>query len=399
MLVGYRGVDGSCRLACPAFARALRGRLGSLDPRALDRLRTALADDVRRLRQHGVDLAGYTVAEVVADIEAACDALGLETVDLLSASYGTRLTQLYGHLHRERVGRSVMIGVNPPGCFVWEPDAIEAVLRRYADAYRRRDDRDPAVDDLVDVIRHGLGALPPRWRGVPIDPGKVRVMTFLLLFNVRSAAMVIDAYLAAARGDASGLALLSVAAAAVLPRIMLWGDLFAKGTSADFDASRNYAADLDRPDLALGAPLSLLIWGTAQGAWPATVVDEDMRQAQPSDVETLLIGGNLDMSTPPELATTELLPLLSRGHQVILRDAGHVNDLWHLQPAATERLLTSFYATGKPDSSLCHYVPLSVRPTLRLPVLARTAVSLGVGAVAAALGWGVIQHRRRILAA
>ena len=64
---------------------------------------------------------------------------------------------------------------------------------------------------------------------------------------------------------------------------------------------------------------------------------------------------------------------------------------------ATERLLTSFYATGTPDSSACHDVPLAVRPTLRLPVLARTAVGLGAGAVAAALGWGAIQLRRRML--
>ena len=52
--------------------------------------------------------------------------------------------------------------------------------------------------------------------------------------------------------------------------MMVWGDLFAKGANADLDRARDYRADLDRPELALGSPLSLLIWGSLQGIWPAT---------------------------------------------------------------------------------------------------------------------------------
>ena len=42
-------------------------------------------------------------------------------------------------------------------------------------------------------------------------------MAFVLLFQVATAAMVFDAYLAAARGDPAGLAVLSVAADRLLP--------------------------------------------------------------------------------------------------------------------------------------------------------------------------------------
>ena len=58
--------------------------------------------------------------------EAARQALDLDQVDLLSVSYGTRVAQTYARLHPQRVRRSAMLGVNPPGGFVWEPDTVEA---------------------------------------------------------------------------------------------------------------------------------------------------------------------------------------------------------------------------------------------------------------------------------
>ena len=75
MQVGYRGVDGSRRLDCPASTRALRHRHRDLlSDASIRELRAALAA-VRRLQGAGVDLAGYTLEEVVADAEAACQAL------------------------------------------------------------------------------------------------------------------------------------------------------------------------------------------------------------------------------------------------------------------------------------------------------------------------------------
>ena len=315
MQVGYRGVDGSRRLDCPAFTRALRHRHRDLlSDASIRELRAALAADVRRLQGAGVDLAGYTLEEVVADAEAACQALDLDQVDLLSVSYGTRVAQTYARLHPQRVRRSAMLGVNPPGGFVWEPDTVEAGLQRYADAYVRSVGTGlPA--DLVAIVREVNAAMPARWWGIPIDPGKVRLMAFVLLFQVATAAMVFDAYLAAARGDPAGLAVLSVAADRLLPGMMVWGDLFAKGANADLDRARDYRADLDRPELALGSPLSLLIWGSLQGIWPATP-PPDGQPGRISEVETLLVSGNLDVSTPADRTASELLPLLPRGRHV-----------------------------------------------------------------------------------
>jgi len=64
--------------------------------------------------------------------------------------------------------------------------------------------------------------------------------------------------------------------------------------------------------------------------WPARRIPEEYRQAQHCDVETLLVSGSNDFSTPAKNATRELLPVLKRGHQVILAEMGHVGDLWSM---------------------------------------------------------------------
>jgi hypothetical protein len=43
-----------------------------------------------------------------------------------------------------------------------------------------------------------------------IDPGKVKIVTFAMLFNRKTAAQAFDAWLAAENGDPSGLAVLFV---------------------------------------------------------------------------------------------------------------------------------------------------------------------------------------------
>ena len=72
-----------------------------------------------RLQADGVDLAGYSLPERVDDLEAARRALGYGRIDLLSESAGTRTAMIYAWRYPKSIHRSVMIGVNPPGNFLW----------------------------------------------------------------------------------------------------------------------------------------------------------------------------------------------------------------------------------------------------------------------------------------
>jgi len=399
VLVGFRGVDGSIVLDCPEVKRAMKG-LGDdiLSPPSLTNLGRAFRQCAARLQAAGVDLDAYTMLDVIQDLEAARAALGYGRVNLLSESYGTRIAQIYAYQHPNSIYRSAMIGVNPPGRFVWEPNTIDRQLEYYAHLCAQDPACNARTPDLAQTIRKVTHNMPRRWLFLPIDAGKVKVITFALLFSHTTAALVFDAYIAAERGDSSGLALMSLAYDFVFPSMFTWGDMAAKAASADYDPTRDYAAEMDPPGSILGAPFSKLLWSSA--AWPTASIPEEFRKVQYSAVETLLVSGSVDFSTPAEYATLELLPKLTNGRQVILAEMGHTQDLWDVQRPATIRLLTSFYDTGVADDSLFIYAPMDFHVSWGFPKFAKIALVSVLLIVAGVIkpAWFIIRRIRRRIA-
>jgi pimeloyl-ACP methyl ester carboxylesterase len=399
VVVGYRGVDGSTVLDCPEVAEAMSAGGDPLGEESLMRIGQAWNASAQRLTAQGVDLRGYTMIETIDDNESVRKAIGYDRINLLSESYGTRIAYLYGLRYPEKIHRSAMLAVNPPGHFTWDRRVIDAQLRQYAALWARDSSMSLRSSDLYASLRTVLNNMPRRWLLFPIDPGRVRVSTFGLLSHRGTAAMVFDAFVAAEHGDPSGLALMSVAYNYVLPTMGMWGDLASKAVSADFDTARDYRGDRGSSDFPLGSPMNVLSWGPlAYCRWPTGRLDEEWRQLRRSDVETLLLSGNLDFSTPAEFATRELLPCLTRGRQIILSDCGHVNDLWHVRPANTRLMLTTFYRTGIPDLSLNAYTPMDFRVSwgfTRIAAIAVSAATLLILALAALTLRIVQRHRQR----
>lgn len=387
VMVGYRGVDGSTVLECPEVAEGVKTGDDLLSERSLTKLGEAWKESARRLTESGIDLSGYNMKEVIEDFEAARKALGYERIDLLSESYGTRVAYLYGVNYPKSIHRSVMIGVNPPGHFVWNPQTVDAQLNRYSELWSKDPEMAARTPDLAKCMRDVLHNMPRRWLFFNINPGKVKAVTFTLLFNRKTAAMVFDAYVAAGHGDASGLALMSMASDFVLPKLFVWGDLISKGGSADFDSTRDYSKEMIPPDALLGSPISKLLFAPMQyGGWPVSMLPSRYRTLQRSEVQTLLLSGSMDFSTPPQFATNELLPYLPNGRQVILSEVGHVEDVWRVEPQATERMVTSFINTGVTDTSLVRYVPMDFHASWGFPRLAKVALGLVIAIIAALAG-------------
>jgi pimeloyl-ACP methyl ester carboxylesterase len=397
LLVGYRGVDGSSVLDCPEYAKATLGDGRSVTS---DESLAMMTDAVRacreRLESAGVDLTGYTMQDVVEDVEAARVALGYDRMNLLSESYGTRVAQIYAALHPESVFRSAMIGVNPPGRFVWEPQMVDSQIEQYVRLWSRDEAARARSQNLAETMKRVSHNMPRRWLFFPIDAGKVNAMAFVLFFNRNTSAIVFDAYVAADHGDPSGLALMSMAYDFFVPKSFVWGDFFAKGASADMDLTRDYTADLRDADSIIGSPISLMVWAPLSKAWTHETLPQELREVRPSEVETLLISGSVDFSTPAEYARDELLPSLKNCRQVIISEAGHVGDVWGVQPEATLRLLTTFYDTGVADDSLYQYAPMDFNVKLGFPLLAKILLGTGVMLVMALiLGANRLVMKRR----
>jgi len=220
---------------------------------------------------------------------------------------------------------------------------------------------------MYDVNRN----MPERWLFFNIDPGTVRQTTNMLFFGKQNMPMAFDAYLAAAEGDPSGLAMMNLISS-LIPFDPILGDQYSKAGTLDLDKYRGIES-VSLGDSIMGAPLSEAVW-PGVSAWPIEMISKDLREFQESDVDMLLVNGTVDFSTPPN-ALDEARPYFHKAQMVLLPEFSHVGDVSHLQPEAFERLITSYYDTGVADSSLYVYQPLSFKPKMSLTVIAKLLVA------------------------
>ncbi len=395
VMVGYRGVDGSSVLNCPEVTAALEKSADFLGKASLRTYSQAFASCAQRLERSGVDLAGYTLAEQADDIEAARVALSYQRIDLLSESAGTRLGMTYQWRYPNSVDRSVMIGVNPPGNFIYSGAEIDQGIERYSALCGQQPACRARTGNLAASMKHTAADIPSSWFSLPIKPGNALVGTFLGLTEATgsplSGPMTLDSWISAAHGDPSGLWFLSTMAGLVLPSSFVWGEFASIGMADAQPVDRYFRSGSDRGSI-IGNPLGDFLWGAGgmAHAWPANPGEKQYTSVQNSSVPTLLIGGTLDFETPAQNATKELLPHLSHGHQVILSGLGHVDDFDAYEPSASTQLLTAFYATGQVDTS--RYTPnvVSFTTSSTQTAIAKDSLATMIGFVLLAVIWLVV---------
>jgi pimeloyl-ACP methyl ester carboxylesterase len=392
VLVGYRGVDGTAYLGCPEVTKAMNSGLPLMSREGMTAQGEAYGACAERLTAEGNDLDGYTLLEVVDDVEAARHALGY--------SYGTRLALIYSWRYPDRVHHSAMIAVNPPGRFWWDGAILEQQILRYSALCAADEYCSSRTDDLAASIQTALDNIPKRWLFFKVDRDAVLFASFIGLYSTDGAASMFDVWLAAADGDYSGMALLTAAMMMMLPDDFAWGDSAAKAYSSeyDFDPEADYIAEVTPGPYLLGSPGSSMGWSSA-GVWPANKIPDEYRMVQPSSVETLMLSGTLDVSTPAQNARNQLLPMMENAHQVLLAEFAHTGDLYFLQREATRHLLTTFFATGEVDDSLYEPNTVNFEPNWGLPLIAKLVVGGGALAliVAALVIFFVVRWLRRVV--
>lgn len=407
VLVGYRGADGTSRLDCPEVVAAREHSRGFLTVASFNADAAAFKSCAQRLTREGHDLAGYSLSERVDDIDLVRRTLRYRQIDLLSESAGTRTAMIYAWRYPHSIHRSVMIGVNPPGNFLWDAKTTGAQVRRYADLCAHDKGCSSRTTDLAATVHSAYSRIPGHWWFLPIKKGNVQMGAFWGLINATSngggpiaSPLTIDTLLSIDKGDASGAWLLSVFAQLVFPRVLIWGDMAAVARSDAGYAKKLYASGRNRGSV-IGSPGTDFLWAGGQvlNAWPANPDENEYTQVRDSNVETLLIGGNLDFATPPQNAAFQLLPHLENGHQVVLSNLGHTDDFWAYQPPASTRLISTFLDHGKVDRSLYRHNAIDFEPGLTQSKIAMIllAVLLGFALITVlSLLWFASRAQRRL---
>jgi pimeloyl-ACP methyl ester carboxylesterase len=377
VLVGYRGVDGSVRLDCPEVVSALKHSTDLLGEKSFQAYGDGFRACADRLTDDGVDLAGYGLPQQVEDMEAARKAFGYEKIDLLSESAGTRTAMIYSWRHPESIHRSVMVAVNPPGHFLWDGKTTDEQLARYGALCSEDGSCSRRTDDLAASMNTDI---PDRWLFLPIKDGNVRVASFYGLVESGSEAapisapMTLDSWLSAEDGDASGFWFQSLLADLAFPESFVWGQMAAAARLDAQAATDSFSSESLKADSNLGDAATSFIWGDGRLAdsWPAAPYEGEYSTVRTSNVETLLINGELDLATPPQGAE-ELPPQLPNGREVVLPGFGHSTTFWTEQPEAGTHLVNTYLTTGEVDDSL--YEPQTVDFT---PEVTQTALAKGI---------------------
>ncbi|HET7694241.1 MAG TPA: alpha/beta fold hydrolase [Vicinamibacterales bacterium] len=109
VLVDQRGTGGSNPLECRFYGPPEHPQSYFAPFLPLDQVRAC-----REALASRADLSQYTTSASVADLEAVRDALGLDRVNLIGLSYGTRLAMEYLRRHERHVRAVVLDGPVPP---------------------------------------------------------------------------------------------------------------------------------------------------------------------------------------------------------------------------------------------------------------------------------------------
>jgi pimeloyl-ACP methyl ester carboxylesterase len=387
VLVGYRGVDGSVRLDCPEVVRSRERSRDWLSIASLESDAAAMRACAARFREEGVDLAGYTLPQRIDDIEQARRALGYGPVDVVGESFGTRVALVYSWRYPRSIHRSFVVGVNPPGLFLWDAKTADEQLRRYAALCAEDASCSKRTDDLSASVKAAFERMPGRWWLLPIKKGNVRATARLGLLHATpegggafAAPLMLDVLLSAGEGDASGAWLTSVLVQTLFPRFQVVGDQAAMGLSDAGHARRFFASPADHGSKLGSAPTEWIFGGgRLLDAWPVTADHALYDRVPDSEVETLLVGGELDFATPPQVATRKLLPHLRNGQEVVLPRLGHTEDFWAYQPRASTRLIKTYLDRGTVDTSLYTENRVDFTPSLTYGALARIVLGVMLG--------------------
>ena len=352
--VGYRGVDGTRKLKHPMFDEILKTP-DMLSRQSLKEMGFKASKAVADLKAAGINVEHYNILNVVDDIEAARAALGYEKVNLTGGSYGGAVVLTYCLRYPNRVHRAVMIEAAFPYDIAFgRPRKVDARFERLNELWKNDHKATERTPDIVQTIKNALKKLPRQWQGMPIDPSKVRIVTYLGLYERAYVNMLFDAYIAAEQGDFGSIAVMSLMYDQLMSNFENVGDLLAKTYSSVTDPHRDFISELDDPDSVIGSPMALMAWGAFQHSqWPVKPVAAEHPPTQKSRVETLIVYGSRQAG---EAFRDRHGSMFTDASSVMFDDLGHM-DVWKIIGDGMSHLIHRFVDDGVVDTSQIGTIP------------------------------------------
>ncbi|MCL1561196.1 alpha/beta hydrolase [Xanthomonas nasturtii] len=331
-LVDQRGTGGSHPLEC----RDAAGKPLDLENSSAASAEQ-LTDYARRCAEglrNDADPRYFTTSEAIGDLDAVRAALGVQTLNLIGASYGTRVAQHYAARYPQHTRTVVIDGVAPNDLVIGGEfartfeDAIalqSAQCRQQPDCAKRFPvDTATQLRQVVERLRQAPVAVEyrdPRTGAVrheQVTADTVVGLAFGFSYAPETASLlplVLDE--AAAGRYASLMALAQMSASGMsdqMNRLMQWSVLCSE------DAGR-YHAPARKDTTLLGNEVAEMFFAPCK-VWPSKPAPAAASAPFRSTLPVLLLSGQLDPVTPPRYAE-RVLQGLPNGRHVIAPGQGH----------------------------------------------------------------------------
>jgi len=320
ILVDQRGTGGSNKLQCAL------GEAEFVTDIDLDEIRQNTRECLAEL---DADPRFYTTTIAAGDIEAVRQALGLDQINLIGVSYGTRAAQVYLRNYPEHVRSMVLDSVAPPQVLLGTEHApmLDLALQRIFSRCREQKDcfdrfGDPAA--ALQKLQQQLAVTTPDLtlrmptsgdlETIPVTQDVLAVAVRLLSYASETQALLPIVLEQAELGDWQPLA------TQALMQVGNLTDLLARGMEMSVICSEDvpfYPNALDHSDTLLGNTLLEVMRAQCE-VWPRGEVPADFHQPLDNDqVPVLLLSGEVDPVTPPRYAEQAAGQFARSAHWVI----------------------------------------------------------------------------------
>lgn len=332
VLVDQRGTGKSNPLSARTEPRSPQQFLSEMYP----------VDYVRSLRQAlepFADLTQYTTAIAMDDLDDVREVLAYERINLFGLSYGTRAALVYMRQHPTRVRSAILMGVAPTDLHI--PSQHARAAQRAMELLLEECNRDAACRQAFPELRREWEELlarlqenPARAEYTPRDksaPVMVQIERDIFTEKLRNAmysphgARKIPRIIHhAARGDFTPFLDLAIPANRAEPQFIADG-MYLSVTCAE---------DVPFIDQEATARANAGNWfrnyrveqqTLACSLWPRSKIPERYHEPVSSEVPTLIISGEADPVTPPELGATTARTL-SNSRQIVVAHLAHMPD-------------------------------------------------------------------------
>lgn len=282
---------------------------------------TAIKDTVRDYSKEGVDLRGYTIIEMAADVEDLRKALGYERIVLMGGSFGTTWSLAVMRLYPVSVDRALLSATSPIGNTYDDPTLVLAALRRMWKWVDQQDSWKPflpegGMQEAADVVLKRLE------KGIPVQrrglfgighPALVRTLG-PEDFPFSDPGQILELYHGHTERWAEPIK-------TSIHTYSVMGECVNSSNGCSISRLDRIVNDSAAKYIRSRAAHESRVRSTA-AYWPAKDIGRFRRQTR-CDIPVVFVHGNWDLLTPIEYLH-ELTPSFSNHHSIIFHRGGHL---------------------------------------------------------------------------